>query len=67
MSEGVFSYLYDFGDGWRHRLIDEQGELTNTNPCPTLLEGAIACPPEDIGGVGGCEALETALAGKRRR
>lgn len=31
---------------------------------PRLLDGAMACPREDIGGIGGYEALKAALAGK---
>lgn len=58
-----FDYLYDFGDHWQHRLVllenraipPEYGE-------PVLcLAGERACPPEDVGGVGGfmefCHAL----------
>lgn len=61
LSRREFHYLYDFGDGWEHRIIVEQSGLKMTNPCPRLLDGAMACPPEDIGGVGGYEALKAAL------
>lgn len=50
----TFTYLYDFGDSWEHR-IKVQNILP---PDPTLttpfcLDGANACPPEDVGGVPG--------------
>ncbi len=61
---GEFHYLYDFGDGWEHRLVVEESGLPETNPCPRLLEGEMACPPEDIGGIPGFEALKEAAAGR---
>lgn len=63
LTNGEFFYVYDFGDGWEHRLIVEQSGLDNSNPCPRLLDGAMACPPEDIGGPPGYAALQDALAG----
>lgn len=59
-----FFYVYDFGDGWEHRLVVEQTRLDSTNPCPRLLDGAMACPPEDIGGPLGYAALQDTLAGR---
>ncbi len=56
----AFHYLYDFGDGWEHRIIVEATGLEETNPCPRLIDGAMACPPEDIGGTVGYEALKAA-------
>jgi hypothetical protein len=59
----TFSYLYDFGDSWKHELIVEDSlylnpSLDSQSEC---LEGARACPPEDVGGVRGffefCSAL----------
>lgn len=43
-------YQYDFGDSWVHRLtvvavVPEAGSRAR------CLDGAFACPPEDIGGV----------------
>jgi hypothetical protein len=46
-----FVYLYDFGDGWEHRVTVETilpAELGVT--LPVCLAGANACPPEDVGG-----------------
>jgi hypothetical protein len=51
-----FSYEYDFGDSWRHRVTVKK----ILPPDPTVeknkalcLAGARACPPEDCGGVWG--------------
>jgi hypothetical protein len=53
--EGLrFQYEYDFGDGWRHTLRLEQ--ILPPDPgrhLPVCLEGKRACPPEDVGGIGG--------------
>jgi hypothetical protein len=48
-----FSYLYDFGDGWRHVIILEKihEPLPADLPPFTCLIGAGACPPEDCGGI----------------
>jgi len=62
---GTFHYLYDFGDGWEHRIVVEATGLEETNPCPRLIDGAMACPPEDVGGTGGYAALKAAAAGER--
>jgi hypothetical protein len=50
-----FLYMYDLQSGWLHRL-------TFTGPVPAspttlCLDGAMACPPEDSGGVWGYEDL----------
>ena len=49
---GRFRYTYDFGDDWHHEVaverIDHEGATG-----PTLLGGAGACPPEDVGGTEG--------------
>lgn len=57
--EDVFSktgtkatYLYDFGDGWKHQLelIEISNEPQN-ELLPAFISGQNACPPEDCGGV----------------
>lgn len=56
-----FLYFYDFGDGWEHRVTVEQ--VLPADPgvkLPQCLDGANACPPEDVGGPPGyAEFLET--------
>lgn len=48
-----FVYLYDYGDSWLHRIKLEKIVLDYEVGYPVLLEGAGACPPEDVGGAGG--------------
>ncbi len=50
----TFTYLYDFGDGWDHKIKVEK--ILPPDPhlqLPFCLGGANACPPEDVGGVSG--------------
>lgn len=47
----TFRYLYDFGDGWDHRIKVEKKLPAGACPqVPYCIDGANACPPEDIGG-----------------
>ncbi len=47
-------YEYDFGDSWWHELVLEKIlENDNKVKTPICLDGAMACPPEDCGGIGG--------------
>ncbi|MCH4565174.1 plasmid pRiA4b ORF-3 family protein [Halomonas sp. EGI 63088] len=64
LKDNTFHYLYDFDDDWVHRIVVEETGLAETNPCPRLINGAMACPPEDIGGIGGFEALKEAAGGR---
>jgi hypothetical protein len=54
-------YEYDFGDGWRHRIVLESSRAAADWQPPRLLAGKRARPPEDVGGIGGyadfCEAM----------
>ena len=47
-------YLYDFGDSWQHVIAVETLEPSDVSGtwCE-VLDGARACPPEDVGGVPG--------------
>ncbi len=46
-----FVYLYDFGDGWTHRVaVEHIGPPEPRIRYPRVLAGARACPPEDVGG-----------------
>lgn len=57
-----FSYLYDFGDHWQHTVVVEQIMLPNEiNTWPLCLAGRNACPPEDVGGLGGYEEFLLAM------
>jgi hypothetical protein len=53
-----FTYTYDFGDNWEHKVTVEQ--ILDTSPVaslPACVDGRRAGPPEDCGGVGGYEDL----------
>lgn len=54
----IFSYPYDFGNGWRHDVAVEEF-LTITAPPrhESCVGGEMARPPEDVGGVSGYERL----------
>ncbi|MBW6473687.1 MAG: plasmid pRiA4b ORF-3 family protein [Anaerolineaceae bacterium] len=46
-----FTYLYDFGDGWKHSiLIEKVLPHDKKAKLPQFLEGKRATPPEDVGG-----------------
>lgn len=50
----TFRYEYDFGDGWDHEILVEK--ILDEEPgkhYPVCLDGKRACPPEDVGGLGG--------------
>jgi hypothetical protein len=60
----TFNYLYDFGDSWEHEVMLEDSHYFNPELHAPVecLDGARACPPEDVGSVPGyyefCEALK---------
>ncbi len=61
-----FEYEYDFGDGWPHEVLFEGVRRPEAGQrYPVCLEGARACPPEDVGGTGGYEVFLEALADPR--
>jgi len=58
-----FTYFYDFGDGWEHRVMVEgvvEGQLDAVYP--RLVEAKGACPPEDVGGPSGYAEFLEALS-----
>jgi hypothetical protein len=58
-----FVYVYDMGDGWEHRLQIEK--LLAADPAasyPRLVDGALRCPPEDVGGIPGFYEFLEAIA-----
>ena len=56
-------YEYDFGDGWRHKIVFE-GYLPIDKKVkyPLCVEGERACPPEDVGGPWGFVEYLEAMA-----
>lgn len=58
-----FLYRYDFGDGWDHVIIVEKMESVVGKPwgAAQVIEGARACPPEDVGAPPSYEAFLNTL------
>lgn len=48
-----FDYIYDLGDYWQHTIELEKIIDDYEFGYPAILEGEGACPPEDVGGMGG--------------
>ncbi len=49
-----FGYVYDFGDNWAHEITVEAVAAVEPGVCyPRCVAGQGACPPEDVGGIGG--------------
>ncbi|MHA7864981.1 plasmid pRiA4b ORF-3 family protein [Flagellimonas marinaquae] len=46
-------YLYDFGDYWQHTLTLEMIIDDLAIPFPVCCDGALNCPPEDVGSIPG--------------
>ncbi len=47
-------YEYDFGDGWEHDVVLEGNASSSAvGPTPRVVAGKGACPPDDVGGIGG--------------
>lgn len=61
-----FTYTYDFGDDWRHRIEIE--EIIPADPgvdYPRFVDGGRRAPPEDVGGTPGFEEFLNAMAKSR--
>jgi hypothetical protein len=57
-----FVYLYDFGDGWEHRVVVESlAEAREGWTYPLCVAGERACPPEDAGGPPGYQSFLEAI------
>jgi hypothetical protein len=59
-----FVYEYDMGDSWQHQILVEKilDPDPGTTCSPHCVDGALACPPEDCGGVWGYYDLLDAVA-----
>ena len=56
-------YTYDFGDSWEHAIVfEKQLPPDPDTKYPTCIDGKLACPPEDCGGIPGFYDLLDALA-----
>jgi hypothetical protein len=60
------SYMYDFGDSWDHEIVVEKAlKRDPATRYPLCVNGAMACPPEDVGGVWGYYEMLEALKDPR--
>jgi hypothetical protein len=60
--DDTFTYTYDFGDDWRHRIEVEAVEPAGERRYPACIGGRRAAPPEDIGGPPGYQHFLMAMA-----
>ncbi len=61
-----FEYEYDFGDSWLHEIqFEGRVPVEAGKKYPICLDGARACPPEDVGGVWGYQDLLEAISDPR--
>ncbi len=57
-----FTFLYDFGDGWKHAVeLEEVLEFNYKGIQPKCIDGARNCPPDDCGGTHGYENFLEAI------
>ncbi|MDQ8733964.1 DUF6155 family protein [Paenibacillus sp. LHD-38] len=57
-----FSYIYDFGDNWRHTIkLEKVDTSASADVSPICLGGERSCPQEDVGGVWGHQNMMEAL------
>lgn len=62
-SQKTFGYLYDFGDSWEHRVkVEKVLQAIEYPQVPYCVDGANACPPEDVGGEPGYAEFLEAMA-----
>lgn len=58
----TFTYVYDFGDDWCHKVkVGKTIPLDTPLPLAICLDGENACPPDDVGGWPGYEEFLQAL------
>lgn len=51
--DDTFTYEYDMGDGWKHTITVVGTDTVEPDSSFRIIDGDNACPPEDVGGVGG--------------
>lgn len=66
-SGAEFTYIYDFGDNWVHRLKVEKTDMDDDEEWGDLfcLDGGGNCPPEDVGGIPGFDEFCEAISSKK--
>jgi hypothetical protein len=62
MKNRVAEYIYDFGDGWEHKIqLEKILPRDKSIKYPICIAGKRACPPEDCGGIWGYEEFLEAI------
>jgi hypothetical protein len=62
-TETRFSFEYDFGDDWRHRIdVERTFDADLGLSLPVCVAGKNACPPDDCRGPAGYELLLEAVS-----
>lgn len=52
--DGMLQYIYDWGDYWQHVVKRVNFRSRKSRELVAkILDGARACPPDDVGGIGG--------------
>lgn len=60
---GAFTWVYDYGDNWTHKIkVEREVDMVVPLDSPMCITGQGACPPEDVGGVPGYEHFLEAIA-----
>ena len=61
-----FTYTYDFGDSWDHQILVEKIlPVDKKKKYPLCIKGKRACPPEDVGGIGGYYYFLEAISNRK--
>lgn len=59
-AQQTYTYIYDFGDSWEHKIILEK--ITDEKiKHPSCIAGEGQCPPEDCGGIWGFSEFKEAV------
>jgi hypothetical protein len=59
----LFTFDYDFGDSWEHEVVIEKLTWSLVGlKYAVCLDGANACPPDDVGGTSGYGEFLIAIA-----
>jgi Plasmid pRiA4b ORF-3-like protein len=59
----AFTWVYDYGDNWQHRVkVERAGDMGVPLEHPMCITGQGACPPDDVGGVPGFGNFVQAMA-----